>query len=107
MCLGIPMQVVEVGEGHALCRQGDRLRRIDTLLVGHPEPGDWLLTFLDTAREVISAEHARQVLDALQALEMAMAGQGGFDHLFSDLVESRPRLPDFAPADISGKARRD
>ena len=39
MCLGIPMEVIECGEGYALCRANGELRRIDTMLVGTPEPG--------------------------------------------------------------------
>ncbi len=98
MCIGIPLQVVETGEGYALCRDGDRLRRIDTLLVGRPEPGAWLLTFLDTAREILSEEQARQIRDALEAVTLAMQGQGDIDHLFADLVDREPRLPEFARA---------
>lgn len=95
MCLGVPMQVRETGPGYALCEADGRLRRIDTLLVGDPPTGAWLLTFLDTAREVISAEHARQVSQALQALGLAMQGQADVDGLFADLVGREPPLPDF------------
>ncbi|HIP52912.1 MAG TPA: HypC/HybG/HupF family hydrogenase formation chaperone, partial [Chromatiales bacterium] len=42
MCLGIPMQVIESGEGVALCRAGDEVRRIDMLLVGRQPVGTWL-----------------------------------------------------------------
>ena len=95
MCLGLPMQVLEMVEGYALCEAGGEVRRIDTLLVGDQQPGTWLLTFLDTAREVLSEDKAQQIREALQALELAMQGEAGVDHLFADLVEREPQLPDF------------
>ena len=95
MCIGIPMEVIERGEGYALCRAGDQVRRIDTMLVGDPEPGSWLLTFLDTAREVISVDAARQINDALEALNLISSGSDSVDHLFADLVDREPRLPEF------------
>jgi hydrogenase expression/formation protein HypC len=107
MCIGIPMQVVESREGFALCLVHGEPRRIDTLLVGEQPAGTWLLTFLDTAREVLTPAAARRALDALQAVDMAMQGRAGFDHLFRDLIEREPELPeflgvpspDFAPGD--------
>ncbi len=105
MCLGIPMQVLEVGEGHAICTADDEVRRIDTLLVGEQVPGTWLLTFLDTAREVISADKAQQIREALQAINLAMQGRSGVDHLFADLVDREPQLPEFlrpAPKTTTG-----
>ena len=95
MCLGLPMQVMEMAEGYALCEVDGEVRRIDTLLVGEQQPGTWLLTFLDTAREVLSEEKARQIREALQALDLAMQGEAGVDHLFTDLVEREPQLPVF------------
>ncbi|WP_456404656.1 HypC/HybG/HupF family hydrogenase formation chaperone [Thiolapillus sp.] len=99
MCIGIPMEVIETGEGFALCRAGTELRQIDTMLVDTPEPGAWLLTFLNTAREVIGAEQAAQINDALQALDLAMSGDGNIDHLFADLLDREPELPDFLKSD--------
>jgi hydrogenase expression/formation protein HypC len=95
MCIGIPMQVMESREGFALCRSIGEPRRIDTLLVGDQPPGTWLLTFLDTAREVLTPEAAQRTLDAIAAVDMAMQGQSGIDHLFRDLIEREPRLPEF------------
>lgn len=105
MCLGIPMQVLEVGDGYAWCDAAGERRRVDTLLVGRLQPGTWLMTFLDTAREVISADDARRVADALQALAMAMRGDGGVDHLFADLVDREPQLPAFLQPDTRSANR--
>lgn len=95
MCLGLPMQVVKTAEGYALCEVDGEIRRIDTMLIGEQQAGTWLLTFLDTAREVLSEEKAQQIREALQALELTMRGEAGVDHLFADLVEREPQLPDF------------
>lgn len=95
MCLGLPMQVRETVEGQALCEADGELHRIDTLLVGDQPPGTWLLTFLGSAREVLSADRAHEIRAALQALQLAMQGQSGVDHLFADLVDREPQLPDF------------
>lgn len=95
MCIGIPMQVIEAGAGGALCRARDGEHRIDTSLVGAVEPGNWVMVFLGAAREVISEEAARQSADAIAALEMVMRGEGGFEHLFADLIDREPELPDF------------
>jgi hydrogenase expression/formation protein HypC len=95
MCIGIPMQVVETGFGHAMCRNGDEIESVDTILVQPVEPGDWVMVFLGAAREKISAEYAHQCRDALRALDMAMKGETGFEHLFADLIDREPELPDF------------
>ena len=93
MCIGIPMQVVEPRDGFAVCRSQDELHRIDTLLVGEQPAGTWLLTFLGSAREVLTPRDAAQILDALQAVQLALQGDGNVDHLFQDLVDREPELP--------------
>ncbi len=94
MCVGIPMKVMEAGAGYALCEwQGER-RRIDTQLVGDQAEGTWLLTFLNSARETLSEEDATKISNALEALNMAMSGETNFDHLFADLIDREPQLPE-------------
>ncbi len=96
MCIGIPMRVIDCFPGYALCETHDGVGyRIDTLLLGDQVPGTWLLTFVETAREVISEKHAAQVHDALHALQLAMQGETRIDHLFQDLIDREPSLPDF------------
>ncbi len=97
MCIGIPMQVMESREGFALCRSIGEPRRIDTLLVGDQPPGTWLLTLEGESRfsSVLTPEAAQRTLDAIAAVDMAMQGQSGIDHLFRDLIEREPRLPEF------------
>lgn len=96
MCIGIPMQVIEPGTLQARCRQADGAEfAIDMRLVGAVPEGMWVLTFLGAARDVLTDEAARQVNDALSAMELAMRGES-VDHLFADLLEHEPQLPDFA-----------
>ena len=55
MWLGLPMQVETLEPGFAwVCGRGER-RRVDVALVGNCQPGDWLLVFLDSARELLDA----------------------------------------------------
>jgi hydrogenase expression/formation protein HypC len=95
MCVGLPMQAIECWPGGALCRARDGDHCIDTSLIGEVEPGTWLMVFLGAAREVLSPQEAKRSADALEALEMAMRGETGFDHLFADLVGREPQLPPY------------
>jgi len=89
------MQVIDGHSLYAWCRdsQGER-RRVDTALVGRQPEGAWLLVFMGTAREVLDADSAAMMNDALQALSMVMAGETEVDHLFPDLVGREPPLPE-------------
>jgi hydrogenase expression/formation protein HypC len=60
MCIGIPMQVVEAHEFHAVCADGERRRRVDTSLVGRPPMGSWLLVFLKSLAKTTSESPAEQ-----------------------------------------------
>lgn len=100
MCIGIPMQVTAVEGLHAWCEGMGERRRVDMLLVGEQPRGAWVLVFLDSAREVLSAEEARRITDALRAVGLAMAGDGRLDHLFADLVEREPQVPDFLASQV-------
>ena len=95
MCVGIPMQVLEPGAFWAECEGMGRRARIDMRLVGPQPAGTWLLTFLDAAREVIDADEALRIVQALSALEFAMRGEAPPDALFADLVDREPELPEF------------
>jgi hydrogenase expression/formation protein HypC len=95
MCIGIPMQIIEQRGESALCVYKGQEDLIDMMLVGQQPVGTWLLVFLDTAREVLSDQRARQIADALEALHLAMQGDSRIDHLFADLVDREPQLPEF------------
>ena len=95
MCIGIPMCVVEDRGDDALCETlYGKTELVDMRLTGAQPVGTWLLTFMNAARSVMTEVEAKQVGDALQALELAMRGEN-VDHLFADLVDREPQLPDF------------
>lgn len=101
MCIGIPMQVIETGEGYAWCEGMGERRQIDTMLVGDQPVGTWLLTFLETAREVLTSEDAARMSDAVEAVSRVMHGEADIDHLFADLVDREPPRPVFFQPDSS------
>lgn len=89
------MQIAESHEHFALCRNAaGELQRVDTALVGQQPTGTWLLVFLGAAREVLDAETAATMDAALDALSAVMAGNTNVDHLFTDLVDREPPLPE-------------
>ncbi len=102
MCLGIPMQVLEVHETAALCEGRNGRQMINTMLVGKVEVGQWLLTFLDAGREVIDPEQAALVNDALDGLQaVADGGEMNMERFFGDLVNREPVLPEFLRKDVA------
>jgi hydrogenase expression/formation protein HypC len=107
MCIGVPMQVIETGDGYAWCVGMGEKRQIDTLLVGDLPVGSWVLTFLDSAREVLSADDAARITDAVQAVNLVMQGDANIDHLFADLIDREPQLPEFVQQIRTAKAQGD
>jgi hydrogenase expression/formation protein HypC len=70
------MQVLATEPGFATCAgRGGEQRRVRTALVGAVAPGDWLLIFIDSAQEHISAERAAEVNATLDLLQAANSGQ--------------------------------
>jgi hydrogenase assembly chaperone HypC/HupF len=92
------MKVISISPGYALCQRSDdatgTLVSVDMKLIGEQPSGTWVLTFLDAAREVLTEEKASEISNALKAVEQALYGGGDIDHLFSDLVNRQPELPD-------------
>ncbi len=74
MCIGLPMQVQSTRPGHAVVSGRGETREVNTALVGEPAVGDWLLVFLDGAREGLTPERAAEVNAALDLLAEAMSG---------------------------------
>ncbi|MCB1774400.1 MAG: HypC/HybG/HupF family hydrogenase formation chaperone [Gammaproteobacteria bacterium] len=93
MCIGIPMQVVEVHELHAVCNDGSQRVTVDTTLVGQVNTGNWLLVFLGAAREILDESTALAMHDAVEAVSRVMGGNHSVDDLFKDLVDREPQLP--------------
>ena len=97
MCIAVPMRVVSSNGPMAHCVDADgREAVIDLALVGAVREGDWLLTFLGAARELIDAARAASINLALGALAAAMRGDAAMiDAAFADLIDREPRLPEF------------
>jgi hydrogenase expression/formation protein HypC len=84
MCIGIPMRVTLIEPGHAWCEGRGERRRVNTALVAEAAEGDWLLVFLEGAREHIDAARAAEVNAALDLLEGALRGFGAPADTFAD-----------------------
>ncbi len=89
------MQVVDIEGVFAICDSRNGRSRINTMLLDEVLPGQWILTFLDTARECIDAERAQMINSALDALNVLANGGTNLDEYFSDLIGREPQLPDF------------
>lgn len=74
MCIGIPMQVLSATEGRAQVTGRLGPCTVDTRLVGEVAVGDWLLIFIDAAREKLDAQRAQEILSALALLDAGLAG---------------------------------
>ena len=93
VCIGIPMQIIEQREYTALCRGRSGEQEVNTLMIGPQTSGTWVLNFLGTARDVISAEDAKRIQDALAAVEAIARGEEiDVDAHFPDLADPS-RLP--------------
>jgi hydrogenase expression/formation protein HypC len=94
MCLGIPMEVVSADGNVAVCRGRHGVVRIDATLVAPVGVGEWLLTWLGSARSKIDAEEAGLIDRALDALEAVDRGETDLAQYFQDLVDREPQLPE-------------
>ncbi|MBP6676231.1 MAG: HypC/HybG/HupF family hydrogenase formation chaperone [Vitreoscilla sp.] len=74
MCIGIPMQVQSTRPGFAVVQGRGERKTVNTALIGEPLAGDWLLIFIDSAREIISPERAAEVNATLDLVAAAMSG---------------------------------
>jgi hydrogenase expression/formation protein HypC len=95
MCIGLPMCVETSDLGHAIVRGRAEVRHVDLALVGPCEPGQWLLVFLDAAREKLTVGRSQEIDAALDLLEAALAG---------DAVRARTADVGFALPSAMGEA---
>ena len=92
MCIGVPLQILSVDGIAARATDGETEELIDLSLTGPLEPGAWVLSFLGTAREEITADEAQLIGDAVAGLRAVMAG-GDVGDAFADLDARQPTLP--------------
>jgi hydrogenase assembly chaperone HypC/HupF len=88
------MQVVEMQGSYALCEANNTQEVVDMMLVGDQPKGTWILNFLGAARETMTPEDAEQTMLAHNAVSDVMQGGDQVDHLFADLINREPELPD-------------
>ncbi len=92
MCVGIPLRITACDGLSATATDGTRTETLDLSLTGEQPVGTWVLSFLGTAREVISEGDAQLIADALAGLERVMAG-GELGDAFADIDARTPQLP--------------
>ncbi len=93
MCIGIPMRIATIDGIAADCDDGSgNIATVDVSLLSGCRPGDWVLTFLGTARRKLDSDEAMLIRDALAAMAAAMRGERS-DDAFSDLIGREPTLP--------------
>ena len=93
MCLGVPMTIIETNGVSALCERRGERRQVSVLLLDQPPAGAQVLVFIDNAIRLLDAEEARLIDNAIDGLAAACNGEG-FDHLFADLIDREPELPE-------------
>ena len=93
MCIGVPMQVLEPGDGVALCDGIEGRQQVLMELVGDQPVGTWVLTHLGAARELLTEDAAHKINDAIRAVNLVMQGETNVDHLFADLIDREPEPP--------------
>ncbi|MBK5934743.1 hydrogenase expression/formation protein HypC [Rhodovulum imhoffii] len=105
MCIGLPLRIDAIDGIAGTAREDDRTVLVDLSLTPDARPGDWVLTFLGAAREVISAETAQKISAALAGLRAAMQG-GDPGDAFADIDARAPALPPHLQAALdAGKAQ--
>ncbi|MDE2118327.1 MAG: HypC/HybG/HupF family hydrogenase formation chaperone [Betaproteobacteria bacterium] len=86
MCLGIPMQVVEVDGVFAWCEGRGRRERLNILLLGETSPGDWVYAVHGWAREKLTVQLAAEINLALDGVAAALQGKTNLDAYFPYLT---------------------
>ena len=74
MCLGVPMQIVALGEGDLAVAETLGVRRTISvaLLLEPPKAGDWVMVHTGFALEKLEYEEAQEILTLLE--EVGRAG---------------------------------
>lgn len=95
MCIGIPVKIVESRDFMARCHGRNGEQEVNMMLIGPQEVGTWVLNFLGSAREVLTAEEATQIDNALDALVAVESGDPDvdIDSFFPDLVPANKANP--------------
>ncbi|MDV7340274.1 HypC/HybG/HupF family hydrogenase formation chaperone [Terasakiella sp. A23] len=79
MCIGTPVKVIENRDFTALCEGRNGVVEVNMMLIGPQEEGTWVLSFLGSAREVLTEEDAQNIDSALDGLAAIMNGADEID----------------------------
>ncbi|MDD5393070.1 MAG: HypC/HybG/HupF family hydrogenase formation chaperone [Thiothrix sp.] len=85
MCIGIPMQVIEDRDLMALCRGRNGDEVVNMMLIGSQPAGTWVVNFLGSARDILTAQEADLINRALDGLVAAANGETDFDPYFPNV----------------------
>ncbi len=75
MCIGVPVQVIEVGDCVALCRGLNGDEHVNMMLIGDQPVGTWVLNYLGSARRVLDESEAMDINRALADLRALVFGE--------------------------------
>ena len=89
MCLGIPMQVLEIDGAFVWCEGHGRRERLNAILLDELLPGDWVYAVLGQAREKLTEQRVTEINLALDGLAAALQGETNLDAYFPDLTPIR------------------
>lgn len=104
MCFGLPMRILSVSGGTALCEGAGRQERVSLALTGPVPEGGFVLVYLGSAMRELEQEEATAITAAIEAV--AAAAQGlPFEHLIADLADREPELPAHLRGDEKGRGR--
>lgn len=96
------MQVAMLDGTNAVCTYGDVTEQVDLSLIDGVEVGSHILVFMGRATELLTPGYAKQISNAIEAVERARRGQG-FDHLIADLFDRTPELPPHLKPEYEGQ----
>lgn len=97
MCLGIPMQVVEVKEGYARCTAQGVFRDVSTLLLAETlAPGDFVMVHVGAALQKVDAAQAEAAWQTFSEIIKVLEGKAEritLDLDTSALLQAPPSAP--------------
>ncbi len=79
MCIGVPVQVIKSADCVSICRGRNGEESVNMMLIGPQPVGTWVLSFLGSAREILSEQDAVNINKALDGLSAIMQGDTDID----------------------------
>lgn len=70
MCLGIPMQILEIKKNMGVVESGGVKINIGLMLIENPEIGDWVIVHAGFAISKLNYEEAKETLNLLREIDI-------------------------------------